>query len=343
MKPICFFQVIKSRLGFFLVALLPFLSTGCLVFEKQTLHMAYSPKDDTINAILIYHGLDVGDKLEVDLENAKQELKQLTTTNDLIYVGHPLLRFSFQEAKQRKNGNPQTEFLDQLMIEHVTLSRGVLFQTKEGQLCYSQHIKIRQASQLIKGLNKLISMDIIRNTKESKTDLKDLPEWEKDVRERVLAAAKKGHPWLQLKPGRISVTSPANREALVEIKSDMLQMNRIENLKKKIQAIRNKKQDDPGLSSLGSFVEILNLLGTFLIENDWSLDQRKDKVTLSFGVGGDEPIPLVIPVVDVPPPSGDLQKQLVGYSRKIGATWDNEATVAGLLMEFRKKHFSEEK
>ncbi len=79
----------RFRLLFVLMALLPLMSTGCLLFEKQTIHAVYHPKEDVINAVLVYEGLQVGGfgkVTENDWNRAKEDFLDMTKFNSKFYL-----------------------------------------------------------------------------------------------------------------------------------------------------------------------------------------------------------------------------------------------------------------
>jgi hypothetical protein len=343
----------QSRPWFIVAALLPFLSTGCLVFEKQTIHAVYSPQDDTLEMIFVYEGLhhegEYGQKkglppnpdvMQKRLKQSQADLAALVNTKDGFYLGHPEAKISFEKMQKNPPEDAHAKALMHAIQDHVSVSKGKLFFNQDKKLSYYHYVKIQKASQFVAKGNELISEAVLRN---NQPPAANAPEWEKDLRERFVQAAKKGHPWVKLEPGRLSLTLPVNQEAIVQAKKSLLHLEQIDILRDDIDSISRGENIESHLFSLRMAVQNWKFTGDFIAENNWSLAHHKDSAKFSLGVGGSEPIPAIFPWGQVNPKTAQ-PGNLVPYAQTLGAdVWDSDATVAGVLQAFRQKHLPAQK
>jgi hypothetical protein len=269
-------------------------STGCsgLTVKKQTWVAAFPKDRDEVKCLLIYEDFDVFGKDAKDLENAKKELKELTTGKSFkppLWPGWFSLEAKPTEAEEK-------QFVE-LIRKHVQLENGKFFVNDDKQLAFWQRLTIRDAQALVKGCNELISAALGRLAKEglaldrarlSAEERRQWERWDVETLKLVEQAAKGGHSWLKLEPGRLSFTMPGSEHYFRHLKRDLMQ---------------------PLSSDQNAFwLE-------WFTQNPWSVDQRKNDLTLSLGVGQHEPIHLTTNTNGSP--RSTYQQALLTFSRTL--------------------------
>ena len=321
-----------------LLLILPFLCTGCLVFEKQTIHAIYDEKADVVHAVLVYEGLHVSGTDKQNLKNAKFDLQDLVKDNDSFYIANPIVRIRLSELKNPpKLGEFDKEYAD-MILTHVSLTPGKMFVKDKDKLCYSQGLTIRQAKSFVAKANHLISRDIIKNAKRANQGNPKQPEWQKELQKKILIAAQNKHAWIRLQPGRLSVTTPMNDQALANAKLSLLALDRLDEFKKRLKDTAKRKDWKTYQSMVDGQFKNQEFLGLLLKSNVISLDHRKDSATFSVGYGGTEPIPGVFPFFEDPEKLTKYDKEFQEYAKTLQEEWDNNTTVERVLTDFRKKH-----
>ncbi len=230
--------------------------------------------------------------------------------------------------------------LANLIVEHVSLSRGKLF-VDEKKLCYSQGMKIQRAGEFVTGVNEVVSMAVIEKAERTNLSKTNLPEWKKEFRWKVLAAAKKRHQWFQLEPGRLNLTFPVNQKAVDMAKWKLFKMPMHDRLRRSLEAIRKGKDVKGNVDEIEGYLEYLEKVAWSIKLNTLSLDHRKDSVTISLGYGGKEPIPAIFLVPGNRQKEGKFQKHLNDLAKDMEDLWDENATVDNVLQAFREEQFPE--
>src|SRR5262245_25145111 len=110
-----------SWLRLSLLALLALPSAGCLAFEQQTVFVAFTPNHDEVRVLLVYEGFQVAGNKPEDLEHARNSLTQLATSDQVFYLGSPLLPFSLAPEMNR---DEDARRLNELLRRHVTVRGG---------------------------------------------------------------------------------------------------------------------------------------------------------------------------------------------------------------------------
>jgi hypothetical protein len=76
---------------------------------------------------------------------------------------------------------------------------------------------------------------------------------------------------------------------------------------------------------------------SFWADNPWSFDQRRDRVVISLGVGGGEPIRLDCPP-NTPGEATKFDADLADYAKTLPVKFRKDVTVDSLIEEFAKQH-----
>jgi len=297
----------RRRLAVFFGLALALANAGCgrLGFEKQTVVAAFPADRDEVRILLVYEGLNVlGDK-ENDLKDAKSRLRQLATEQTFYLMN----AFSF--SLKPDPARPLTEEEKktwQLIQKHLSLLNGEFYLDEKGQLCFYQHLTIRDAQEFVKGCNEWIGRAIGKFAAEglaldraalNAEERAAWAMWDVETLQRLQAASKGKHAWLRLEAGRLSFTMPGTEHCFTHLKRE---------------GLRNCAKE-PWLARLIS-------------DTPCSLDQRKDQLTVALGVGAGEPIRLLF--------EGDKDKrhfdgELRKYAQGLPVPFSKTATSKSLI------------
>src|SRR5262249_10155669 len=127
--------------------------TGCLQWEKETFVVVFPKDRNEVNALLVYEGLHVGGKDNKDLENAKNALRSLLADDKVFYLGHNMVPISLEESA---NASDYDKKCVAHLRKHLSISKGEVFIDKQGQLCATQVVTIRDPGGFVEGLNERI-------------------------------------------------------------------------------------------------------------------------------------------------------------------------------------------
>lgn len=294
---------LTRRLAAVFVGVLAAASAGCLNFEKQTIFMLFSPERDELRAVLVYEGLFVSGDKQQDLKKAQDQLAGLYLTNQQFYVADPLFCFDLKGGK--------TDPTAGLLAKHLAIRNGEFFLNKEGKLSFSQTITVTNAKELVEAINASTSEAFAQFAAEGlaadRTKEKGRWElWDEESLRLIQKAAQEKHPWVRLEPGRISFTMVGSQALFARMKREML------------------AGEPPQLSP-----ELIR----FLCNTSWSLEERRNRVTISLGVGDGKPLRLPFERG-----KGDerFAKELLTHAKLLAGQFREDASADEVIAEFQK-------
>jgi hypothetical protein len=297
-------------------ALLVSLSAGCVEFEKQTVYFVFPKDRDEVHALLVYEGIRVDNTNDSALKEAKQQLSDFTGEKQFAFLGWPFIWTQTPEA----GDSDDVKLLKELLRKHVTIKNGAFYTRADGALCGYQTLTVRDASKFVAGINGKISEGVIAD-KDKPSDSVD-----KASRELMLKAAGDKHAWVKLEPGRLSADVPMSPEMAKRMKRSAGGVDALADILKAFDTPAPPRQQ----------VEQLKSTLSFWADNPWSFDQRRDRVVISLGVGGGEPIRLDCPATPREATKNDAA--LADYAKTLPVKFRKDVTVDSLLEEFAKQH-----
>ena len=206
-------------------AFFAFLATGCHArYEKQTVYVVFPKDRDEVRALLVYEGLHVhhdpnfkGDEVQA----AKREVGDFITKEEFCLLGG--WPFCFTLAPEKDDG-PETREEKAFLRKHLTVDIGAFYTRADGKLCGYQYVTVREASKFVAGLNEKISRAILKEEPgESK-------EFDRESQALIRRAAREGHAWLKLQPGRLTADVPMTGASARRIKRELLDIDRLRDL-----------------------------------------------------------------------------------------------------------------
>jgi hypothetical protein len=297
-------------------ALFVVLSAGCFEFEKQTVYFVFPKDRDEVHALVVYEGLRVDKDNDMTLKDAKKQLADFTGEKQFAFLGWPFIWSLDPDA----GDNDDVKRVKELLRKHVTIKNGAFYTRADGKLCGYQTLIVRDASKFVAGINGHISDAVIAD--------KDKP-WDstdRASRELILKAARDKHAWVKVEPGRISADVPMSPEMAKRWRRDALGVDAFADIFK---ALDTPAAPRPQLEQLKATL-------SFWADNPWSFDQRRDRVVISLGVGGGEPIRLDCPAT--PREATKYDAALADYAKTLPVKFREGVTVDSLVEEFAKQH-----
>ncbi len=299
--------------------------SGCLDFEKETIVAVVSPDLDVARFLLIYEGLH---------DARSEELKDFVESNQRFYLFSGAFgEVDLSKTSGEKNGQP----LPHPLKDQLTIRNEGFFLNQDGRLCEWQTIRVRSLKKTIGVLNQLWSEEVTNNLADKRREIASGGTNNYDL--AIMAAeekAVKGHfPWFEVEPGRISFTMfMASREF------ETTKMKYADELKQTLAKIFNAATNAPAKEEAderASELKYLTQTIDFFASHSVSLEHRFDRVKISLGVGGGEPIRFVMP--QAARQKGTLDQELADYARTLSLPWKEKADAESIIKEFlRQKH-----
>jgi hypothetical protein len=195
-----------------------------------------------------------------------------------------------------------------------------------------QFLTIRDAQKLVAGINDRMSAYLVREIPETLS--KPASTWEpfdKESLERILKAAREKHPWLELRPGRLSFTLPGAQTVFERGRREVLQFPELEKLRKEA---GNPEQADEraALKAMGEAVGRIERNAEWLSQLPLSFDLRKDRMTLALGFGDGEP--MILKTLKQSQEKRPFEKELTAHARTLEVPFRDNVTVETLIAEF---------
>jgi hypothetical protein len=344
-------------------------STGCLDFEKQTFVLTFQPERDEINALLLYEGLQAGGKKEQDLKNAESALKAVFAESKGFYLGSPFAGVGLVPDKNQKVSEKEKKLLD-LMGKHLTVRKGTFFLDKNGSLCGSQQITIRQARAFVRGLNEMISADDVRKWL---TEALALGEgfFDEETLKLMQKAVKNKHQWIHFEPGRLSVTLVGSPKFFAKVKHKLTNDLILRELRRMVgmparpgkpppfERDKPRKKEPPGPpprlprppgpnadpkqeirpvdpAYVQHKMKEAERFAALVSETPWGVEQRRNRFTFSLGLGEGEPLRFFSPYVSTE--QGNQAGALVAHARTLGLEIKKDATAESVIADFLRRH-----
>jgi hypothetical protein len=313
---------IKRRLVWPFLFAVVFCGSGCLEFD-QIVFLLFAKDRDEVRALVVYERLDVGNKETVmghtgslkpgDLGFAKKCLAELFMTDHAFYLFSKIPIW----LKTNKEDRKETREAIALLQRHLTIRKGSFFFDKEGRLCGTQTIVVRQVHKLIETLNERIAQQVMATADEGLG--LERSKLEPDMRERwadcddeslriLRRAARAKHRWLRLEAGRLSFTLPGKPELFARLKRRFLR------------ELAEKKDK--------AWV-------TWFSQTPWSIDEGRDRLTISVGAGDWEPFRLSL--AGTPKKKSKFQDDLVKYAKSLGVPFMENVTTETLIADFQRQ------
>jgi hypothetical protein len=306
-----------------------FAGTGCtgLTYDRQEKVFVFTKGRPEIKVLLVYEGLRVLGDRENSLKQAKEQLTELFVNRQEFWFGdgETPLHFSLRNPTE---GPPAR--LQPLLKKHVTIDAVEFFSSADGRLCASQVLTVRDPQPLIDGLNEIISELVAEKVREefAKPAAENNGKMDEDSLRLLDAASQQKFRWLRIDSGRFSLTIPASPALSRQIKSELLRTQFLADAEDML-----RRQNGKDAEAATRVARARNSLDS-ICNVPWSFDQRVDRLTVSLGYGGDEPI-RVSPAHTSSPPMTPLDKELIDFAHKLevpfAARRESEAVVGQFL------------
>jgi hypothetical protein len=324
-------------------------ATGCLDFEKQTFIITFQPERDEINVLLLYEGLQVGGKQAQDLKNAEKAFKAVFAEGKGLYLGHPIAAVSLAPDKDKKPSEKEQKVYD-LLTKHLTVRKGTFFLDKNGSLCGSQEITIRQAKAFVRGINDMISAEVGSMADKALGDAtkKQTGFYDEETLKLMRKAVKDKHQWIHFEPGRISVTLVGSQKYFANVKHSLSDDLLLRDLRRMVGMPHRPGQPAPRPVDPAELQKILRhkfkeaeRFTEVASATPWSLDQRRHRATFSLGLGEGEPLHFFSPYVSTE--QGNQAAALVAHAKTLGLEIKKDATAKSVIADFLRRHGSKKK
>jgi hypothetical protein len=316
---------------------------GCLTFEKETMVFVFPPGGQEVRGLLIYEGMAPSAAKAADLERAKDELSETFASRERFYLGAwPLL----VSLKPGADDDPAAREEKALFRKHLVVRSGGFFLNENGRLCSYQVVTIRDRRKFVRDLNVHLSWRIAEYARRGLADPRQRAGWEDEESLRLIRrAGDKKFEWVQIEPGRFSLTLPATPAAVTRLKRQFLGQDELAALRETAAGQPSKKGTDapPRVPTLPEVQEAVRSYGAqrkflidFLGDLPLSFDQRKDRFTVSLGLGEGEPIRLA-PPTEVRPAPVPGEADLIAHARKLKVPFKAGLTTEKVIADFLKE------
>jgi hypothetical protein len=317
-------------------------SAGCLTFEKEALVFAFQPGSREVRGLLVYEGLAPSSAGPKDLARAKEELTRTFAAGEQFYLGGWPLQVSL---KPGADDSPLEREKKALLRKHLVVRSGGFFLSAGGRLCAYQTVTVRDRGRFVADLNRFISREVAEHVKGGLADPRQRADWEDEATLRLMrrACASK-FEWVRVEPGRFSLTVPATPAAAARLKREFLGAGELAGLRDAASARPGKKgTDEPPreptlaevVAAVGTYCagrqDLIDVLGDFPL----SFDQRKDRFTVSLGLGDGEPI--CAGGTGAGPALAAGEADLIAHARALNVPFKSGVTAEKLIADFLKE------
>jgi hypothetical protein len=326
----------RPRLASVFVALLMLGNTGCLIFERQTMVIAFPKNGNEVRALFLYEGIRVGDDKPQDLENAKRQLGALANDNQLFYAGHWMMPIQLENIVAKAPESDRAKATRLFLKAHFKTHGEAFYLDKAGRLCLVQSVTIADAPKMLSEINGMISSDVNAMTTQvlagaQKPDpLMD----EETIKLLHKASSQRNFDWIKAEPGRISATIPVSPAAAANFKRQMFHLKDIAALRKQVEAgaapMDEKKND------VRDLLQAVDFVATFLSDVPFSVDHRSAHVALALGVGDGQPIRIPGPFDEKVQRIGSQDEAIRAFARTLKVPFKEGATAEGVIEGFLK-------
>jgi hypothetical protein len=305
----------KTWLGAIAGLLCAFACTGCLGFEREIMVLVQPAKNADACMLLVYDGIHAASD-----GNANESIiKACFQDKQGFYFGHPLLGYflSGPLAEREAGMSDREKQIHRLVRSHVSIADAGLFLNEGGKLCGWQILTLRKTDQLVRGFNELITSYFADLVFQGLADPKKSgSEWDRHSLQIIRRSIQQRHAWLCLEPGRISFALPGNQSFFRELKRSFL-------------------SDWEATGAIEDQIEAAKRRFAILSETALSVDQRRDLLTISLGVGDEEPIRVTCDYGSCDPQK--LDDQLIRYARYLGGNLEKRR-IEPFIADFLRHH-----
>ncbi|MBL8793266.1 MAG: hypothetical protein JNM56_05125 [Planctomycetia bacterium] len=310
----------RTAVALFAVAALA--CSGCLDFDRQTMHILMPQGRDELHAVFIYEGLHINGSQQNHVARAKEELKDLVN-GKALYLGNHMLRFHLTELSDDRMKPLQT-----LLAKHLSLQDGVLFLDDRASLNASQTIRIRELTAFVQGLNEFIAGEFAHSVAEQRLNpVGDF--YDAETLALIERAIQDKHVWLSCEPGRISFTMPASDAVIARFKRQISGADDVDRLR----SLADTMLPD-GLAEFRKALTEAAANRETIAGLPWSFQHGRKRFTVSLGVGEGEPLHLVCK-------SGTRMQawdgELVNFARNSQLPVRKDLTVQGQIEKLQRE------
>ncbi len=287
-------------------------------------------------------------KEENDLKSAREMMDIFFVQGKGFYAGHPMLVIPLMEEEEKpgQKVDPKKKQRNEFIRKHLHVGDRAFFVSKDGALCGTQVIQVRELKKFVEGINTWISEEIGESaekqlkdaTKKRDADVETLKLWQK--------AATEKHTWVHVEPGRISLTLPGSDQYISGLKKEMIEGMGLKSLRESLKGPAPRKPDAPpakpqdpaaAAEQTRTLIRELDHLAAFVAETPWGINQRKNRLTVSLGLGDNEPVRFFSPYTSVKKGPAEA---LLEHAKKLNVEMLKDATTESVVADFLKKHQS---
>lgn len=266
------------------------LCAGCdVTVDQQTNVIVMDPATDEVRALVVFEGIHAR-------PDGIKEIRDFVESGRQFCLARCGWLSHIDLAPRLNKTGPGTEegrilrAVHDLARHHFLIRNRAFFINPDGRLSGWQEITIRDARQYFAAMNDLISEAVALLPKGPEPIEMD------DATFALLKdAVRLRHQWIQIEPGRVSVTIPGSPEFFAPKRMKLFERL----LLKKVQVITGYTFGSNGIEGVyeaETKVEDLQAMRATIdrvLTLPWSVDQRHDRLTIALGYGGGLPLRLV--------------------------------------------------
>jgi hypothetical protein len=266
------------------------LCAGCgVTVDQQTSVIVMHPATDEVRALVVFEGIHASPKGVKEIKEYVESEQQFCLPRCGGDLPIDLTPAPDEKEPQSEGGRLVRAGYD-LTRRHFVIRNRAFFLNSDGRLSGWQEITIRDARQYFAAMNDLISDGVALWSKGPQPSDID------DTTYRLLTdAARLRHHWIQIEPGRVSVTIPGSPEFFAPQRMKFFEGL----LLKKVQVLTGFTFGSDGIEGVyEEQIKVQDLQATRkmidrFLTLPWSVDQRHDRLTIALGYGGGLPLRLV--------------------------------------------------
>jgi hypothetical protein len=266
------------------------LCAGCdVTVDQQTNVIVMDPATDEVRAVIVFEGIHAR-------PDGIKEIRDFVEGGRQFCLGRCSWLSRIDLAPRLNKTEPGTgegrilRAVHDLTRRHFVIRNRAFFLNPDGRLSGWQEITIRDWRQYVMALNDLISDVVALLSKGPKPS-----EMDDTTFELLKDAARLRHEWIQIEPGRVSVTIPGSPEFFAPQRARFLEGL----LLARVQVITGYTFGSNGIEGVyeeqkrvQDLQATRKMIDRFLTL-PWSVDQRHDRLTIALGYGGGLPLRLV--------------------------------------------------
>jgi hypothetical protein len=289
----------STWLRFVLVGAVLATMPGCLVFERQRMVLVTPEPGEKVGRVLfLYEGVRATGTEGAEWTDACSDLTALLD-GQRFYLGHWMLPVDLKAPAQNESDDERAWRM--LYVKHFRLERGTFYRDRDGRLCVCQAGAIPDVPGFLRDLNTQVSGAARAGTLLSGNWVDDA------IRSRLLEAADQKHAWWTLEPGRLHFTLPLLPDQASRYKRQLFEVGELNEVVTSLSRALTPQEGDTPPEPAALLQSLRNAQQHVLLwcDNPIGLTQRRDRLTVSFGLGDGAPIELTGP--HMVPPSGEAR------------------------------------